>query len=187
MSDAAPYLSVVQVAELLGMHPETVRKMVRERRLPAFKAGRSWRFDRDELMAWLRRQRDPDGGGRVLVVDDAAAVRDVVRITLEQAGHDVVVAETGEGAIAALDRAAVDLVVLDLRLPGLSGVEVMRHVRGRSAELPVIVITGYPDSELLSRALEHGPFVVLAKPVEPRALLEAVDGGLAAARLRPDS
>lgn len=104
MAEDRKYLSVLEVAEMLGLHEESVRKLVREGRLPAFKAGRSWRFDQEELIAWRKRQRASGTGSRILVVDDDEDIREVIRITLEEAGHTVIQAATGEGAKAALSR-----------------------------------------------------------------------------------
>jgi len=179
MVDERRFLTVAAVAEMLGLHSETVRRMVRERRIPAFKAGRSWRFDAGEIDSWRRRQRRALGGrARVMVVDDSAHVRDVIRLTLEEAGYVVVLAETGDGAIASLGQVLPDLVLLDLKMPGGSGVDVIREIRVRSEDVPVIIVTGYPDSDLMHRAMEYGPFLVLAKPVAPDKLLAAVERAL---------
>lgn len=190
MAETKIYLTVPQVAERLGLHPESVRKMVREGRLPAFKAGRSWRFDPAEIEAWRKRQQPATAGRRVLVVDDAVHVRDVIRITLEELGHRVIQAETGAGAIAALRQPLPDLILLDLKLPAGSGVDVLREARTLAPDLPVVIITGFPDSELMHRALAYGPFTVLAKPVAPdvlrRTVAKALGTGASSRRTGPD-
>ncbi len=91
----------------------------------------------------------------------------------------MVLAGTGEGALTALRSRLPDLVLLDLKMPHGSGVDVIREVRTRDSELPVIIITGYPDSELLHQALDHSPLLVMAKPVDPEKILKAVSQALA--------
>lgn len=185
MENTRAYLTVPQVAELLGLHPESVRKMARSGNLPAFKAGRGWRFDPVALNAWRQNQHAKGAPApRVLVVDDAAHVRDVIRLTLEEVGHEVVLAETGQGARTALTRRRPDLLILDLKLPGGSGVDVLRALREAGADTPVIIVTGYPDSDLMQQAMDFAPFVVLPKPVAPDVLLQAVHGALGATPLR---
>ncbi len=182
MTSADKPLTIVQVAELLGLHEESVRRLAREGRLPGFKAGRSWRFDPLELNKWQEQQRTTTPQARVLVADDAEHIRDVIRITLEEAGYDVVLAATGAGAVTALQSTPLDLVLLDLKMPNGSGVDVIREARGTNGDLPVIVITGYPNSDLMHQALQYSPLLVMAKPVDPDALLDAVRKALRGSR-----
>lgn len=172
--DGRDMLTVPDVARLLGLHVESVRRLVREGRLPAFKAGRSWRFDRTELAAWREQQRSSPAGQRILVVEDSDAVRDAVRIAVEEMGYEVVAAATAAGGLAALQNRLPDLILLDLQLPEGSGVDVIREVRSRDPDLPVIIITGYPDSDLMHRALKYSPLLVMEKPVDLNALMNAV-------------
>ena len=172
------FLSVAEAAELLTLHEETVRKLAREKRLPAFKAGRSWRFSRRKLEEWAAQHSNARIPARILVVDDEESIRDVFRILLEDVGYTVVTASTGDGAIAALHRGLPDLVLLDLKLPGRSGVHVIREIRERDKALPVVIVTGYPDSDLMYEAMAYSPLVVLAKPVDPDTLLTTVRSAL---------
>jgi excisionase family DNA binding protein len=171
------YLDVSGVSRLLGLHLETVRRLVREGRIPAFKAGRSWRFDPRHIEAMAQ------GGGeqrpmRILVVDDDPDICQVIRITLERAGYVVQTAQDGETAIRLLRAAPHDLVLLDLKLPRGSGVDVIRELRAISADVPVVIVTGYPDGDMLHQAMAYSPLVVLAKPVDPMTLRKTVDGAI---------
>src|SRR3970040_2814212 len=80
------------------------------------------------------------GTATILVVDDERKIRDLVRSSLEREGYTVLVADSGQGALEALERANPDLVVLDLMLPDVSGEEVARSVRSHS-DLPIIMLT----------------------------------------------
>lgn len=108
----------------------------------------------------------------VLVVDDEQAIRDAFRSTFERAGYTVTSAATGEEAIAALRREPPDIAFVDLVMPGTSGVQVIRAIHDIDETLPVVIVTGYPDSELMHQALAYSPLVILAKPVQTKALLD---------------
>jgi signal transduction histidine kinase len=107
----------------------------------------------------------------VLVIDDDPGVRDFVKTTLEQADFVVVTADGGTAALHLTERHRPDLVVLDLNLSDIDGPEVLKELRQRWASLPVLVFTGFPDGELMTRALESGSFTLLAKPCQPEELV----------------
>lgn len=119
------------------------------------------------------------GPVRILVADDEEPVRTAFCSRLERAGYTAVSAATGEEAIALLRDEAPDLVFVDLVMPGCSGVQVIRAIRELDKTLPVIVITGYPDSDLMYQALAYSPLLVLAKPVGAKTLLDTVRNVLA--------
>jgi DNA-binding NarL/FixJ family response regulator len=73
-------------------------------------------------------------------------------------------------------------VLVDLKLPGGSGADVIREIRAKDKTVPVIVITGYPDSDLMHEAMAYSPLVVLAKPVDPGRLLTTVRSALSGHR-----
>ncbi len=171
------FLDVQQAADLLALHCETVREFARAGRLPAFKAGRSWRFSSSRLRQWAEQQHTKLHQ-RVLVVDDEPAMRHVFRMILEHAGYQVLTVGSGEEAMATLDLLMPDIVLLDLMLPGASGVDVIRVLRSRKEDLPVVIVTGHPHGELMEQALVYSPLMVLAKPVESKNLLKAVQMGL---------
>ena len=118
-----------------------------------------------------------DGRGRsVLVVDDEAEVRTLLRRTLEQAGYHVVVANDGEEALAALEREGgrFALAVLDLTMPRLSGPETFRRLRERNTTLPVLLTSGFAPEEAL-REFGQGELAgFLRKPFRPQQLLTAL-------------
>ncbi len=167
-------IDVDETAELLGIHSKTVRRFAKQNKIPALKVGRAWRFSRKRIYEWIEAQQMQRGGIRVLVVDDEDSVREVIRIALEEAGYQVTAAVDAPGAIEMVRSYLPDIILLDLKLPNGSGVDVFKEVRSKDKHIPVIIITGYPDSELLQEALRYGPFLVIAKPVMPDQLLNAV-------------
>ena len=109
----------------------------------------------------------------ILVVDDEPKIAALARDYLEHAGFAVVSATDGPGAIAAIGRSAPDLVVLDLGLPGLDGLEVTRHVR-RDSSLPIVMLTARDDEIDKLLGLELGADDYLTKPFSPRELVARV-------------
>jgi len=83
---------------------------------------------------------------RILVIDDEAAIRDSMRMILEYEGYEFLGAATGEEGIALADREAVDLVFLDIKMPGMDGLEVLRQIKDRHPALPVIMVTATSTS-----------------------------------------
>ena len=118
---------------------------------------------------------------RVLVVDDEASVRGVVRLALEKTGHEVVEAGDGEAALKACRADPVDLVVADLFMPVMDGLELIVQLRGEFPGTKVVAISG-SVYERRPRFLEIAgrmeSVVTLAKPFSPQQLIEAVDKAL---------
>ncbi|GLZ41780.1 DNA-binding response regulator [Actinokineospora sp. NBRC 105648] len=113
----------------------------------------------------------------MLVVDDDVTVSDVVRRYLERAGHEVVLAGTGEDALVLAATTAPDLVVLDLMLPGIDGLEVCRRLRERGA-VPVIMLTALGEEENRIAGLRQGADDYVTKPFSPRELALRVESVL---------
>jgi DNA-binding response OmpR family regulator len=105
----------------------------------------------------------------ILVVDDDLTVRDVVRRYLELAGHQVALADNGEDALAWIAEHKPDLVVLDLMLPGIDGLEVCRRLRQTSA-VPVVMLTALGEEENRIAGLQLGADDYVTKPFSPREL-----------------
>ncbi|AHH94112.1 response regulator transcription factor [Kutzneria albida] len=118
---------------------------------------------------------------RVLVVDDDETVRDVVRRYLERAGLAVTVVGDGESALAEFARQPADLVVLDLMLPGIDGLEVCRRLR-RQHEVPVVMLTALGEEEDRVVGLQLGADDYVTKPFSPRELALRVSSVLRRAR-----
>ncbi|MGA8248060.1 MAG: response regulator transcription factor [Nocardioides sp.] len=115
---------------------------------------------------------------RVLVVDDDVTVREVVVTYLRAAGHEVDETADGEGALAVLRDHPADLVVLDLMLPGIDGLEVCERLRARGDDLPVIMLTALGSETDRVVGLERGADDYVTKPFSPRELVLRVDSVL---------
>jgi DNA-binding NtrC family response regulator len=108
----------------------------------------------------------PANKGKVLLVDDDAAMGDYLVQGLGLAGFMPVSVSSGEQALGRLDEEDFDVVVTDLRMKGMSGIELCHQVRDRTAELPVIVLTAFGDYEAAVEAVRGGAYDFLAKPVK---------------------
>ena len=101
---------------------------------------------------------------RVLFVDDEAPIRDVMKIELPRMGHDAVICEDGRAAIAALEKHTFDAAIIDLRMPGLSGWDVVTHIKQVSPETEVIISTGHGSMDEAIQAIRRGAYDFLPKP-----------------------
>ena len=167
-------LTIHEAAAFLGAHPQTIRKLAKTGEIPSYKVGRAWRFHRDALQRWVDTHHLRARGPKVLVVDDDAAIRTTTRLLLEGANYRVSVASDGAEALARMADELPDVVLLDLVMPVMDGPSTLEAIRETHGNIPVIIVTGHPDSDLLSRALKNGPFLILAKPVGKQHLLEGI-------------
>ncbi|MCI6531319.1 MAG: response regulator, partial [Mesosutterella sp.] len=125
-----------------------------------------------------------DTKGTVYVVDDDDAIRDSLRWLLEANDYKVELYDSGESFIAKYDPNAIAVLVLDVRMPGMSGLEVQEHLLARKADLPIIFITGHGDVPMAVRALKKGAVDFIEKPFQQAALKAQVEHMLAEARER---
>jgi len=115
----------------------------------------------------------------VLVVDDEAIVRESIRDWLKNSGYQVSVAESGEDALKQIEKKNFGVMILDLRLPGINGIEVLKKVKALKPEIKSIVITAYPTMLSQEEATKLGAIDYLVKPVFPdklEALIEETLG-----------
>jgi DNA-binding response OmpR family regulator len=110
-------------------------------------------------------------GQRVLVVDDDPTVSDVVRRYLERAGFEVALAADGPSALVAFEQRRPALVVLDLMLPGMDGLEICRRMRARDGDVPVVMLTALGEEADRVVGLEIGADDYVTKPFSPRELV----------------
>jgi EAL domain-containing protein (putative c-di-GMP-specific phosphodiesterase class I) len=113
--------------------------------------------------------------GRVLVVDDERSLLEVLATMLAEAGWQVDTAPDGREALGLVDAQRYDVVLSDIDMPGINGVQLLREIRARDLDVPVLLITGHPRVETAVEALEHGALRYLQKPLRERDLLSAVE------------
>ncbi len=183
------FLTTEEVLEYLQVNLRTVYRLIKAGKIPAVRVGRQWRFRKRDIDAWLESQRprglrastgapqkaaQPTGRPRVLVVDDEASIRDLLSKTLALAEYDVDLAPDGRTALDRLRITPYDLVITDLKMPGVDGLTVIREARRLRADLPVIIITGFSTEASAIEAVNLGVSGYLTKPFRvPRVLATA--------------
>lgn len=123
----------------------------------------------------------------VFVVDDDAAVRDSVCLLLETAGLAVEAHDSAESFLAALDPQRYGCLVLDMRMPGMGGLELQAELARRGALLPIIFLTAHGDIPMTVRAMKAGAADFLTKPVDGAELIERIEAALVRARADRES
>lgn len=183
------FLTTEEVLEYLQVNLRTVYRLIKAGRIPAVRVGRQWRFRKRDIDAWLesQRPRNPrstaasvrglppiEGRPRVLVVDDEATIRDLLAKTLALAEYDVDLAPDGRTALDRLRMVPYDLLITDLRMPGVDGLAVIREARRMKPDIPVIIITGFSSEASAIEAVNLGVAGYLTKPFRvPRVLAVA--------------
>jgi excisionase family DNA binding protein len=182
MSDD-PFLTTEQVLDYLHVNLRTVYRLIKAGQIPAVRVGRQWRFRKRDIDRWLEARR---GGGhadergsvaerpRVLVIDDEQPVRDLLAKTLTSADYDVDTAENGPDGLDRMRTVEYDLLITDLKMPGMDGLSVIREARRLRPELPVIIITGYSTEASAIEAINLGVAGYITKPFRlPRIVAAA--------------
>jgi two-component system nitrogen regulation response regulator NtrX len=124
---------------------------------------------------------------RILVIDDESAIRDSMRMILEYEGYDFLGAATGEEGIALVDRESVDLVFLDIKMPGMDGLDVLGTLKAQGDQLPVVMISGHGTVATAVEATKLGAFDFIEKPLATERILLAIRNALGFSRLRDEN
>jgi len=186
------FLTTEEVLEYLQVNLRTVYRLIKAGKIPAVRVGRQWRFRKRDIDAWLDSQR-PRGGSRaapapapapsparqaserprILVVDDESSIRDLLSKTLALAEYDVDTASDGRSALERLRLYPYDLLIADLKMPGIDGLSVIREAKRLKSDLPVIIITGYSTETAAIEAVNLGVSGYLTKPFRVPQVLAA--------------
>ena len=175
MAGEKDFMNVSDAANLLGVHVQTLRRLARQKQIPAFKVGRDWRFRKEALVRWADAQHLNTGLDdercSVLIVDDDEKICRGLGRAMERFGCRVQYATDAREGLRLVRERTPELILLDLVMPGINGPQFLAELRKTHPSLPVVIVTGYPDSDLVKEATQFAPLMLLAKPVEP-ALLE---------------
>jgi EAL domain-containing protein (putative c-di-GMP-specific phosphodiesterase class I) len=114
----------------------------------------------------------PSPAARVLIVDDSAALGESLAEILRLRGFEATVCSSGSEALTVLDGVRFDVILSDVSMPGMDGLELLGEIRKRDLDVPVVLVTGQPSVETAVRAVAHGAHRYLTKPISPPALIE---------------
>ena len=126
----------------------------------------------------------PVRAARILIVDDEETIRMVLARFLRARGYDVSVAESGHAALDLLESATFDLVLCDVRMPGLSGTEVVPRILEIAPQVGIVMLSAVNDAPTATQAMSHGVLDYLTKPIELKQLHDAVERALGRLRAR---
>jgi excisionase family DNA binding protein len=186
------FLTTDEVLKYLQINLRTVYRLIKAGKLPAVRVGRQWRFRKKDLDAWLEGQRPatsrpdaaigppkrsldtPKATPRVLIVEDDDGVRNLLAKALSLADYQVHVAADGSAGLERLAQYSYDLLIVDLNLPGMNGLSLVRQARRTDPVVPAIVITGHSTEQSAIDAANLGVAAYLTKPVRVPRLLAAV-------------
>jgi len=166
-------LTPQELAEMLRLNSATVTRKAKKGEIPTIKIGKQFRFDKDQIDKWLLHQT-VGRPAHILVINDEPVVGQLFRDSLEKSGCKVTTTLSGLEALELAARQRFDLIFLDLVMPKIDGSELFRRIRKIDKQVPIAIITGYPDSELLIKAKEQGPFIIMIKPFTGDEILQAV-------------
>jgi len=173
----AKLMNVEEVASYLLVGKKTIYRLLKRDEIPATKVGHQWRFNKSSIDEWLK-QKPVKTGANILIVDDEETIRSLFKKTLEGLGHKVVTAETGPRGLELLKQRDFAMVFLDLKMPDMDGAELFRQIKTIRPRIPIIIITGYPDSDIMGRALAQAPFGLMNKPFDESDIITAVNNFL---------
>jgi excisionase family DNA binding protein len=170
-------MDIQQVAEYLQMNKMTVYKLARQSKIPAFKVASEWRFKKELIEQWLMNQLKgkPDleklgaemklsHDKTVLVVDDEDVIRDFFSRALT--GYKVLTASSGEEALSIIKKDKPDLVLLDIKMPGIDGIETLRKIKEIDRSIVVIMLSAFATLENNITAARLGAYTSIAKPFD---------------------
>src|SRR4051794_27990206 len=124
---------------------------------------------------------------RILIIDDEAEIRKSLRMILEYEGYDVLEASAGAEGLALAEREAPDLVFLDVKMPGMDGLEVLQRLQTSRETLPVVVISGHASKEEVASSIKRGALDFIEKPLGSDRVLVTVKNALEHERLRDEN
>jgi two-component system alkaline phosphatase synthesis response regulator PhoP len=117
--------------------------------------------------------------GHILIIDDEAALRQTLARILQQAGFEVTTAENGDQGLSFIETTNFDLIFMDLRMPGMPGMDALKLIHASFPNLPVVLFTAQPDLNSAVEALRNGATDYLLKPLKPQAVIERAQSILA--------
>jgi excisionase family DNA binding protein len=165
------YLTTDELLDYLHINLRTIYRLIKAGKIPAVRVGRQWRFRKRDIDAWLKGDQKTAERPRILIVDDEQAVRDLVATYLSTADYDVETVEDGPTALERLQASEYDLLITDLKMPGMDGLSVIRETRRHNADIPIIIITAFSTEASAIEAINLGVSGYLTKPFRMERVL----------------
>jgi CheY-like chemotaxis protein len=183
------YYRSAEVYRMVGISRATLFRWLKQGVLgkAEYRDRRGWRLFAEEDVAKLKAEasrvtvnsskllpKQKEMVLHILVVDDDPLIGGLFKSSLESHGYQVTTALSGKDGLKLAAEKRFDLIFLDLVMPELDGAELFRRIRAIDKSVPITIITGYPDSGLMAKAMEQGPFMVMKKPFSTEQILQIV-------------
>jgi excisionase family DNA binding protein len=170
-------MTLEELASYLRVTKKTIYRLLEREYIPATRVGRQWRFDKASIDIWLS-ESSKKTTTNILVIDDDEEICALFKDALEESGYMVTTINDSTKGLELVKDQNFGLVFLDLKMPGMDGAELFKRIKETKPDLPVTIVTGYPDSDLMMRALTYGPLGVMNKPFSGADILAAVNNYL---------
>jgi len=170
-------MTLEELASYLRVTKKTIYRLLEKGSIPAIKVGHQWRFDKASIDSWLREGSKKETVN-ILIIDDEEEICSLFKDTLEESRYTVMTVNSSSKGLEIIKDQGFSLVFLDLKMPIIDGAELFGRIRKIRPDLPVTIITGYPDSDLMMKALAYGPLGVMNKPFSGSDILAAVNNYL---------
>lgn len=167
-------MTLGEVADYLRVNKKTIYRLLDRRAIPSVKVGHQWRFQKNSVDTWLS-SNTTEITTNVLIIDDDRETCTFFKNILEPEGLKVTTETDPLKGLKLIGTQDFDLVFIDLKMPEMNGAELFRRIKKDNRDLPVIIVTGYPDSDLMDEALQFGPIAVIKKPFTSANLFSAIN------------
>jgi excisionase family DNA binding protein len=168
----AELMTLEEVSQYLRVTEKTIYRLLDKRGIPATRVGHLWRFDKAVIDVWL--QSSTRAATSILIIDDDKTICSLFKDTLEDEGYSVTTVNDSHQALELVKGGDYALLFLDLKMPEMDGAELLKQIKAVKPEIPVMVITGYPESDLMMKVLNYGPLGVMKKPFKSSDVLTSV-------------
>jgi len=173
-------MTAPELAKYLKVELRTVYRYLKDADLPAIRMGGRWRFRKEDIDRWLLNHGPPHAHARqqprILVVDDDQTFRSLLDDFFQTKGYLFRGAESGKAALAMMGDLTFDLLLVDLQMPGMGGIEFIRQAKRLRPDIRILVLTAYGDKESAIESLRLGVTNYLEKPVQNlQALASAME------------
>jgi excisionase family DNA binding protein len=176
-------MTAPELAKYLKVELRTVYRYLKDAELPAIRMGGRWRFRKEDIDRWLLKHAPAHVHARqqprILVVDDDETFRSLLNDFFETKGYQFRGAESGEAALALMREMTFELLLVDLLMPGMGGMEFIRLAKRFRPDIRILVLTAYGEKESAIQALRLGVTNYLEKPIQNlQALASSIEAAL---------
>jgi len=167
-------LTPEDLSNLVQLHVRTIVRLAQEGTIPALKFGGRWRFRREDIEGYIQSQLTKRQH-KILVVDDELEIRKTLKRVIERMGHQAILTENGKEALQLLKNDdGISLLILDLLMAGVTGLDILKHMKKTKMKLPVMILTGHIDHDIFNKALGYQFVTVISKPSSLEILQNAI-------------